>query len=97
MTLLNSSHKGPEPQSDLKHLAHDQSHYKTDLNSEMKGGWDFALNASLKCDLAYLWPQSDLKHLVQNQNHYETNLSGAVKRGWAFVRKSSYKCDLSYI
>ena len=54
MTLLNSSDKGPELQSDLKHLVQDQSHYETDLNGEMKGGWAFATKASHKNDLAYL-------------------------------------------
>ena len=54
VTLLNSSHKGPEPQSALKYLVQNQSHYKTDFNGKMKGDWAFAAKASYKCDLAYL-------------------------------------------
>ena len=38
VTLLNSSHKEPEQQSGLKHLAQNQRHYETDLNGELKGG-----------------------------------------------------------
>ena len=46
MTLLNSNHKGPEPQINVKHLVQSQSHYITGLNGEIKGCWAFAPKAS---------------------------------------------------
>ena len=36
LTLLNSSHKRPEPRSDVKHLVQNQNHCETNLNGEMK-------------------------------------------------------------
>ena len=54
VTLLNSSHKRPEPQSDVKHLVQNQNHCETNLNGEMKGSWAFTPKTCHKCDLAYL-------------------------------------------
>ena len=36
VTLLNSSHKRPEPRSDVKHLVQSQNHCETNLSGEMK-------------------------------------------------------------
>ena len=60
VSLLNSTHKRPEPQSDLKHLVENQSHYETDLNGEIKGGWAFEPKVSQMwpcLPLATKWPE----------------------------------------
>ena len=91
VTFLNSSHEGPEPQSLLKHLVQNQTHYETDLDGEINGAQAFSPNVSQKCNLAYLKPQSGLKNFILNQNHYETNLNGEMKRGWTFSPKAGHK------
>ena len=51
LNFLNSSHKRPELQSDLKHLVQNQTHYETDLNGDMKSGRAFTPKASHECNL----------------------------------------------